>query len=579
MRQTLRTEVLVVGGGTGGVAAALTAARAGAQTVLVSETPWLGGMLTSAGVAAPDGNELMAWQTGLWGQFLRAIAQRQPGGLDHAWVSFFTFEPKVAADLFAEWVKATPHLTWIVGDLPQAVLRQGDRILGVEFTGLTIHAQITIDATELGDLLALGQIPHRWGWEWQAETQEPSAPVAPTPLTQTYPVQAPTWVVVLQDYGEGATAPEILPSPLWEERKFSGAWAGYDPQHFLNYGRLPGNRFMLNWPQQGNDYGVGLERLVGSPQARQAFCQEARWHAQDFACYIQRHLGRRYGLAEETFPRFPASLGGGAYALHPYYRESRRLIGLTTIQEQDILPNAPPPVDAQGHYTGIAIGNYPNDHHYPGMELPLMPKSIRWGGRWTGTPFVVPYTSLIPQRVEGFLVAEKNISVTHIANGATRLQPLVMGIGQGAGWLAATAIRQGKSPQELVGALDLRPLIQACQQGIFPFFNLPLQHPEWEAWQLRTLETFDPTLPLPWTVAIAHPTPMTVTAGMQTLRGEFVKLGEQAYQLHTDRRLWPLVTLHPTVNERLQTYRDGQPITVTGFVNPYAPWIRVEHVA
>lgn len=579
MRQTLRTEVLVVGGGTGGVAAALTAARAGAQTVLVSETPWLGGMLTSAGVAAPDGNELMAWQTGLWGEFLRAIAQRQPGGLDHAWVSFFTFEPKVAADLFAEWVKATSNLTWMVGELPQAVLRQGDRILGVAFTTLTIYAQITIDATELGDLLALGEIPHRWGWEWQAETQEPSAPTAPTALTHTYPVQAPTWIVVLQDYGEGATAPEIPPSPLWDERKFRGAWAGYDPQHFLNYGRLPRNRFMLNWPQQGNDYGVGLERLVGSAQERQAFCQEARWHAQDFACYIQRHFGRRYGLAEDTFPRFPNQLGGGAYALHPYYRESRRLIGVTTIQEQDILPSALPPVDAQGHYTGIAIGNYPNDHHYPGMALPLMPKSIRWGGRWTGTPFVIPYTALIPQGVEGFLVAEKNISVTHIANGATRLQPLVMGIGQGAGWLAATAIRQGKSLHQLVGTLDLKPLIQECRQAIFPFFNLPLQHPEWEAWQLQTLNTFDSTVPLPPEVAIAQPTPMTVSAGMQTLTGEFLKLGEQAYQLRTDQQSWPLVTLHPTVNDRLQTYRNGQRITVTGFMNPYAPWIRVAHVA
>ncbi|MFN4279563.1 FAD-dependent oxidoreductase [Thermosynechococcus sp.] len=579
MRQTLQTEVLVVGGGTGGVAAALTAARLGAQTVLVSETPWLGGMLTSAGVAAPDGNELMAWQTGLWGKFLRAIARRQPGGLDHAWVSFFTFEPKVAADLFAEWVKATPNLTWIVGEVPQAVLRRGDRVFGVEFGALTVHAQITVDATELGDLLALGDIPHRWGWEWQSDTQEPSAPSAPTPLTRTYPVQAPTWIVVLQDYGEGATAPEISPSPLWDEDKFNGAWAGYDPLHFLNYGRLPGNRFMLNWPQQGNDYGVGLERLVGSPQERQAFCQEARWHAQDFACYIQRHFGRRYGLAADTFPRFPNRIGGGAYALHPYYRESRRLIGLTTIREQDILPAAPPPRDSQGHYTGIAIGNYPNDHHYPGMALPLMPKSIRWGGRWTGTPFVIPYTALIPQEVEGFLVAEKNISVSHIANGATRLQPVVMGIGQGAGWLAATAIRHGKSLQQLVGNLDLKSLIQECYQAVFPFFNLPPQHSEWEAWQLQTLETFDAPLALPWTVAIAQPTPMSITSEMQTVTGEFVKLGEQSYQLRTAEQSWPLVTLHPTVNDLLQMCRHGQRLSVTGFLNPHAPWIRVEHVA
>ncbi|MDA0673253.1 MAG: FAD-dependent oxidoreductase, partial [Cyanobacteria bacterium] len=163
--ETITTEVLVVGGGTGGTAAAIQAARRGAKTVLVSEGPWLGGMLTAAGVTAPDGNELLALQTGLWGAFLRALEQRQPGGLDHAWVSFFTYEPRVGAAIFADWVQALPHLTWIAGQRPRAVLRQGDRVTGVRFDRLTIQAQITLDGTELGDLLALGNIPHRWGWD------------------------------------------------------------------------------------------------------------------------------------------------------------------------------------------------------------------------------------------------------------------------------------------------------------------------------------------------------------------------------------------------------------------------------
>ena len=71
--EQLNTEVLVVGGGTGGTAAAIQAARSGARVLLVSEWPWLGGMLTAAGVSAPDGNELAAFQTGLWGAFLREL--------------------------------------------------------------------------------------------------------------------------------------------------------------------------------------------------------------------------------------------------------------------------------------------------------------------------------------------------------------------------------------------------------------------------------------------------------------------------------------------------------------------------
>jgi hypothetical protein len=51
------------------------------------------------------------------------------------------------------------------------------------------------------------------------------------------------------------------------------------------------------------------------------------------------------------------------------------------------------------------------------------------GGRWTGTPFTIPYRCLTPKSTDGLLVCEKNISVSHITNGATRLQPVVMGIG------------------------------------------------------------------------------------------------------------------------------------------------------
>jgi len=79
--ESITTDVLVVGGGTGGTAAAIQAARRGVATILVSEFSWLGGMLTSAGVTAPDGNELVALQTGIWGKFLQELRLRQPEGL------------------------------------------------------------------------------------------------------------------------------------------------------------------------------------------------------------------------------------------------------------------------------------------------------------------------------------------------------------------------------------------------------------------------------------------------------------------------------------------------------------------
>lgn len=495
----LTADVLVVGGGTGGTAAAVQSARRGAKTILVSEFPWLGGMLSSAGVSAPDGNELAAFQTGLWGQFLRELQRRQPGGLDWGWVSFFSYDPRIGAQVFADWVKCLPNLQWICGQIPQDVLLEGDRISGVRFTDFTVSAKITLDATELGDLLALAEVPHRWGWEFQAEWGEPSAPTASNALTQRYSVQSPTWVAIMQDFGEGAVAPEIPAPPVDNPNRFTDAWKGYTPEQFLNYGRLPGGLLMINWPIRGNDYGEGVDRLIGSPASRQEFLQESLWHTQSFARFIQTELGPRYGLAQNIFPisqtenqqnfslqTSPLGWGEGGVALHPYYRESRRLRGISTVREQDILPVvggnvAKLPIDAQGICDTIAIGNYANDHHYNTGDIPLQPKSIRWGGRWTGTPFTIPYSALIPPTVDGLLACEKNISVSHIANGATRLQPVVMNIGQAAGMAAALCVESGCQPRDLPVRVLQEALLQdsEARAAVIPLFNLTLDRSDW----------------------------------------------------------------------------------------------------
>lgn len=594
MTAALTTEVLVIGGGTGGVAAAVQAARRGAQTILVSEGPWLGGMLTAAGVSAPDGHELLPWQTGLWGAFLRALAVCQPGGLDHGWVSFFTYEPRVGAEIFADWVGALPNLHWISGERPRQVLRQGDRVIGVQCDRTTIHATITLDGTELGDLLALGEVPHRWGWDHPPLGLEPSAPRSLTDpqdpqdshyaMVQRYPVQAPTWVVVLRDFGPGATAPAIPPPPHYDAAAFAGAWAGPGPEAFLNYGRLPGNRFMVNWPHQGNDYGEDLGRLIQGDGPWQAWAKAAIAHSQGFAHFIQTHLGRRYGLATETFPPDPQGLGGGAFALQPYCRESRRLVGLTTVLEGDILPGpgalvAPLPRDDQGRMTAIALGNYPNDHHYPGFDLPLAPKALTWGGRWTGTPFTIPYGALVPATVAGLLVCEKNISVSHMANGATRLQPMVLALGQAAGMAAALCCEQGCDPrdlpvEQLQEALLTDPTAPAA---IAPLFDLVPHHPQWLT-QQRYYRDHPDQYPangysgLPLGPLESPPLPPrqfqgTVEVGAGGDRWELV--------VTDPPQRWALVTLCPRVNDELHRLQPGQVLTVQGYPNPGGGWLRV----
>ena len=599
-------DVLVVGGGTGGTAAAIQAARSGAKTLLVSEFAWLGGMLTAAGVSAPDGNELDAFRTGLWGAFVQALVERQPGGLDRNWVSLFGFSPQLGADIFHDWVRSLPNLEWIAGQLPLEVYREGNRITGVGFPDFTVKATIIIDGTELGELLPLGNIPYRWGWETQAEFDEPSAPAELNEFTERYPVQTPTWVIHLQDFGEGKTAAEI-PDRGIPDAAFAGAWENHGAEKFLSYGMLPDRAMMINWPIHGNDYAIDLNRLVGSSAEQLAVHEEALNYSLGFGRYIQRYLGQRYGLATSEFPLLPPPTSSPAspraalapeeqtgVALYPYYRESRRLRGMVTIREQDILPQAGGvvavlPVDKTGAVSSIAIGNYANDHHYPEKPFSLAPKSLRWGGRWTGTPFTIPYGSLIPEEIDGFLACEKNISVSHMANGATRLQPIVMNIGQAAGMAAGLCIQRQCEPRELpVGILQEALLTDTiAPAAVVPCFNSTHRIPDWQQWQRRYLsdrDSYPKTGEIPSTSSAGLAGCSGISTDAVEVSGLFRRCGEQDYQFEVQTPveltdvLWRAIATEPFMDKALGACRDRASISLRGRINRAGGWIIVEEI-
>ena len=594
--QTYTTDVLVVGGGTGGTTAAIQAARRGANTILVSEFSWLGGMLTSAGVCAPDGNELAAFQTGIWGTFLQELHQRQQSGLDNCWASFFSYHPQIGAQIFADWVAQLTSLQWFSGQVPLEVFKENNCITGVRFADFTVKAKITLDGTELGDVLALANIPFRWGWELQSEFQEPSAPVAHNSLTKKYPVQSPTWVVIMQDYGEDL-APEIPQAANYDSSLFAGAWDNYGAEKFLNYGCLGNGLLMINWPNCGNDYGDDLGRMIESEQAKTEFLYECRNHSQNFAHFIQSSIGHRYGLAENAFPDIHNSRG--CFAFHPYYRESRRLVGLTTITEQDILP-VPGSNAAALHPDTIAIGNYPNDHHYPNAELQseskfkfkLRPKSIRWGGRLTGTPFTIPYRSLVPQKINGLLVCEKNISVSHIANGATRLQPIVMNIGQAAGMAAGICIELNCQPRDLPVRTLQQALLNDVQApaAIVPLFNLLPTHPDWLMSQMYYLDNLHNypaninchnTSLLKYSYGSNNP---VCLRNVYRFEGIFQRIHQQDYRLVISTQtvskqlIYQLVTLDSSVNKVLKSLLNKEYVVIYARINHAGSWLLVEHI-
>ena len=91
----LQTDVLIIGGGAGGTAAAIQSARGGAKTMLIEPGNMLGGMLTAAAVACTDGNDRLP--SGIWEEFRQALyAHYEVKKLATGWVSNTNFEPHVA---------------------------------------------------------------------------------------------------------------------------------------------------------------------------------------------------------------------------------------------------------------------------------------------------------------------------------------------------------------------------------------------------------------------------------------------------------------------------------------------------
>lgn len=465
-------DVLIIGGGASGVTAGIQSARMGVNTLIVEETEWLGGMLTSAGVSAVDGNyDLPA---GLFGEFRERLADYY-GGLDSlktGWVSSVLFEPSVGNKIFHEMVGVEKDLKVWHNSILIGVERVGDYwIAEIKMKNNTIkkiQARIMIDGTELGDVAKMCGVKYDIGMESRHDTKEDIAPEEKNNIVQDI-----TYVATLKDYGKDVT----IPCPEgYNKNEFACACASHlcitpkepdrvwSKEMMITYGKLPNNKYMINWPIEGNDYYINLIEM--SREEREEALKYAKRYTMCFIYFLQHELGfNTLGLADDEYPT------ADKLPFIPYHRESRRIHGLVRFDLNHVCEpfKQPQPL----YRTCIAVGNYPVDHHhtrYHGYEeLPNL--------YFHPVPsYGLPLGTLIPKDIECLIVAEKSISVSNIINGTTRLQPVVMQIGQAAGALAALAVKGNKSIKE-VAVRDVQNTILDAQGYLLPYLDVAREHP------------------------------------------------------------------------------------------------------
>ena len=435
-------DLLIIGGGASGTTAGIQAARMGVKTIILEESNWLGGMLTSAGVSAIDGNHHLP--SGLWGEFRGSLYDYYGGreNLGAGWVSHTLFEPSVGNNVLKQLAQLADLDIWYESKLNKVTKKNGLWEVSVNKKGKKsiILAKVLIDATELGDVLAAVGAQYDVGMNSNHETGESMAPDVANDIIQDL-----TYVVILKDFGKASDM--TIPKPDGYDRmEFNCATDVSDPagdgvlvrdtEMMMTYGKLPNNKYMINWPKCGND--IYLNVIEMSPKDRELNLRKAKAQTLRFIYYIQNELGyRNLGIARDEFPT------SDGFPMIPYHRESRLVKGLSRLTVNHM---ARPFEQNEAYYrTGIAVGDYPIDHHHlKNPEAPLIDFiNIKIPA------YNVPLGALIPQGVDGLIVAEKSISVTNIVNGATRLQPVVLGIGQAAGALASVVIKTGVEPRNV----------------------------------------------------------------------------------------------------------------------------------
>lgn len=528
---TLAADVAVIGGGLGGVAAALAACRRGATVVLTCEEPWLGGQLTSQAVP-PDEHpwieEMGATSTyralrdGIRSYYRRNYAlsagakiarDLNPGA---GWVSKLCHEPKVAVAVIEEMLapyESGGRLTILRQSRPVTADVTGDRVTAVILVNqagdrVEVRARYVVDATELGDLLPLVGAEFVTGFESQLDTGEPHAPTEAQPDN----VQALTVCFALDHVDGDHTIDRPEQYDYWRTAA-PAAWGGrllsLDSPH-PRTGETEHHDFV---PNPGDDvFAVDADQSVKPGDenlwlfrriaARDMFAPGeynsditlVNWGMID---YLEGHVigvddatkasrlhdARQLSLSvlywlQTEVPRRDGGTGWPGLRLRPDVMGTTDGLAQAAYHRESRriralrrITEQDLSLDVRGDHGAVS---YPDSVGIGMYRIDLHPST---GGDGyidiASSPFEIPLGALIPERMENLLAGAKNIGTTHITNGCYRLHPVEWSAGEVAGLLAADCALDGRTPHQVWNS----PRLLAEFQDLVERFGIPRRWP------------------------------------------------------------------------------------------------------
>ena len=535
MTRAFTANVVVLGAGVGGVAAALAALDGGSTVILSEETDWVGGQLTSQAVP-PDEHPWIErfGATRTYRRFrdnvrayyranypLSAVAARQgelnPGA---GRVSGLTHEPRVALAvleaMLAPWL-ASGRLTLLLRSRPVSATTHGDKVAAVELFDLDSGATITvvgdyfIDATETGELLPLAGIDYVTGAESQADTGELHAPAVADPQN----MQSVSVCFAMSHHpGEDHTIDKPADYAHWQDYRPS-AWGGL-PQ----LGFTAPHRITLEPTTMKFDPNPPFDSATGPTATDDDM--PVRSNAWLFRRVLARGHFAPQLTSDITLVNWPSIdyLGGNLFENSP--DEAARHLASARQQSLSLMywlqTEAPRPdggtgyagLKLRGDVTGTRDGLAKAAYHRESRrilgldrvverDVSALDREGRGVRHWQGSvgvgsyridlhpstggdnyidiaayPFEIPLGVLVPRAFRNVLAGAKNIGTTHITNGCYRLHPVEWNIGESAGRLAARCLREGTEPHAVANDETL----SADFQGELARSGVELRWPE-----------------------------------------------------------------------------------------------------
>lgn len=435
-------DVLVIGGGNAGCAAALAAARHGAHTLLVERYGFLGGTATAAMVGP-----WMTFHSGrerIVGGIAQEIVERlvamggSPGHVHDSsdYVPTITpFDPELHKALLFEMMAESGVRLLLHGYFLDALRDDRGAVRGARVAtvgGLReFEAAVTIDASADAYLAAAAGVELQQGDE-RGRVQPASLMFrlshvdleATAAYVRANPDEMRTTIPPAERAAHALTAVAGL-YELWNRARTRGEVTV--PRELVSF-------FISPYPDEVT---VNMTRVVDidplDPEDLTRAEVEARGQALELLAFFRRDVP---GFANARIAATATQIG---------IRESRRIVGVYTLTRDDVL-------SARTFEDAVARSAYPIDIHNPsgsGTATQRLPP---------GASYEIPYRCLVPANVERLLVAGRCISTTHEALASTRLTPTVMTLGQAAGTAAALCAAKALQPRD-VPATELREML------------------------------------------------------------------------------------------------------------------------